>query len=100
MTSYEKSAKILGIRSAKGKNLRSTVHDDCPVHQLDCEIAASDGRHAENGHHDENEGAGHHADRLAKFTQMPWASAETVANEEDADEDGDGKCDICSNSTN
>lgn len=75
-------------------DLRSTVHNNSPIHKLKRKITASHRREAKNRHHNKNERTSHNTNRLAEFSQVPWAAAETIADEEYADENGDCEGDV------
>ena len=84
----------------KGSGLRSSVYNDRPVHQLGRQIRAPHAREAQNRHHDDDEHASQHSNRLAEFPQMPRAATETITDKEGLDENGDRECDVRSDCTN
>lgn len=69
-----------------------TVHKTGPIHRCRIKISPPGGGEHQDGNHEGDKGARKHADRVTPFTQMPWSRAESVANQKDSDEDGDGEC--------
>lgn len=69
-----------------------TVHKTGPIHRRRIEISPPGGWEHQDGNHKGDKGARKHADRVAPSAQMPWSRAESVADEKDPDEDGDGEC--------
>ena len=65
------------------------VHNTRPVHHVGAEIGAGHAGEAQNGHHQSDEGGGDGTGGDGVTTEVPGAGAEALADEEDADEDGD-----------
>lgn len=68
------------------------VHETSPIHRFRIKISPPGGGEHQNGNHEGDKRARNCADRVTPFTQMPWSRAESVADEEDPDEYGDGEC--------
>lgn len=72
---------------------RRAVDETSPIHLFRIKISPPGGWEHQNGDHEGDKRARNCADRVTPFTQMPWSRAESIADEEDPDEYGDGECD-------
>lgn len=67
---------------------RSSIHNHCPIHICSSQITSRHAWQTQDGYHERNEGARNDTDWDAESPEIPRSRAESIANEEDADEDG------------
>ena len=63
-----------------------TIHDSRPVHNIRVQVCTCDTGETQNRYHEYDERRGNGANGDGEASKVPGAGAETVADEEDADE--------------
>lgn len=77
------------IEQRRGKDSRSTINNNRPIHQLCRQIVSPHAWKAQNRHHHQNKRTRTTSNWLAEFTQMPWSTSETISHKEHPNEDRD-----------